>query len=53
MADNDKNVAGKPGSELGAAEWLTSQEVLAITCDNMAVEVLPGTDRPKTMKPVH
>ena len=53
MADNDKYVAGKPGSELGAAEWLTSQEVLAIACDNMAVEVLPGTDHPKTMTPVH
>ena len=47
MADNDKYVAGEPGSELGAAEWLNSQDGLAIACDNMAVEVLPGTDRPK------
>ena len=53
MVDNDKYVAGKPGSELGAAERLTSQDVLAIACDNMAVEVLPGTDNPKTMGPVH
>ena len=53
MADNDKYVAGEPGSELGAAEWLNSQDGLAIACDNMAIEVLPGTDYPKTLMPVH
>ena len=53
MTDNDKYVGGEPGIELGAAEWLTGQDVLAIGCDNMAVEVLPGTDHPKTMMPVH
>jgi len=53
MADNDRYVAGEPGIDLGAAEWLTGHDVLAIGCDNMAVEVLPGTDHPKTMMPVH
>ena len=53
VTDNDKYVGGEPGIELGTAEWLTGQDVLAIGCDNMAVEVLPGTDHPKTMMPVH
>lgn len=53
MADNDRYVAGEPGIDLAAAEWLTSRDILAIACDNMAVEVLPGTDHPKTMMPVH
>ena len=47
MTDNDKYVAGEPGIELGAAEWLTSQNILAIASDNMAIEVLPGTDHPR------
>ena len=29
------------------------QGILAIACDNMAIEVLPGTDYPKTLMPVH
>jgi len=53
MTDNDKYVAGEPGVDLPAAKWLTGQDVLAIACDNMAVEVLPGTDHPKLMMPVH
>ena len=53
MTDNEKYVAGEPGIEIGAAKWLTAQKVLAIGCDNMAVEVLPGTDHPRTMMPVH
>ena len=53
MADNDRYVAGEPGIDLEAAQWLTGQDILAIACDNMAVEVLPGTDHPKTMMPVH
>lgn len=53
MSDNDRYVAGEPGIELGAAEWLTSQDVAAICCDNMAIEVLPGTEHPKVSMPVH
>ena len=53
MTDNDRYVAGEPGVDLPAAQWLTSQDVLAIACDNMAVEVLPGTEHPKVMMPVH
>ena len=29
------------------------QGILAIACDNMAIEVLPGTNYPKTLMPVH
>ena len=53
MTDNDRYVAGEPGIDLPAAKWLTEQDVLAIACDNMAVEVLPGTEHPRTMMPVH
>ena len=53
MTDKDKYVAGEPGIEITAAEWLTSQNILAIACDNMAIEVLPGTDHPRTVMPVH
>ena len=35
-----------------AARWLTSRDVVAIGCDNMAVEVLPNPDR-GLMMPVH
>lgn len=53
MNDNARYVSGEPGIELGAAEWLTSQDVVAICCDNMAIEVLPGTEHPKVSMPVH
>ncbi len=53
MKDNDRYVSGEPGIELGAAEWLTGQDVAAICCDNMAIEVLPGTEHPKISMPVH
>ena len=53
MEDNDRYVAGEPGIDLPAAEWLTAQNVVAIACDNMAVEVLPGTNHPKQIMPVH
>ncbi|MEQ9642372.1 MAG: cyclase family protein [Alphaproteobacteria bacterium] len=53
MVDNPRYVAGEPGIELGAAHWLTGQGVMLIGADNMAVEVLPGTDHPNTIMPVH
>jgi kynurenine formamidase len=53
MTDNDRYVSGEPGIEIGAAEWLTGQDVAAICCDNMAIEVLPGTEHPKISMPVH
>ena len=53
MNDNERYVGGEPGIEIGAAKWLTSQDVVAICCDNMAVEVLPGTEHPKVSMPVH
>lgn len=53
MTDNAKYVAGEPGLDTGAARWLTERGVVAIGADNMAVEVLPGTDHPRIMMPVH
>ena len=53
MKDNDKYVAGEPGIDLDAAKWLTSQDVVAIGADNMALEVLPGTNHPESLMPVH
>jgi len=53
MADNDRYVAGEPGLDLEAAEWLTAQDVAAIGADNMAVEAIPGTRHPEVMMPVH
>lgn len=53
MADNQRYLSGEPGLDLQAAEWLTAQDVLAIGVDNMAVEVLPGTQHPEIMMPVH
>jgi kynurenine formamidase len=50
--DNAKYLAGEPGIDLAAARWLTAQGVVAIGCDNMAVEVLPNPDRTLAM-PVH
>ena len=37
----------------GCGGVVDRQRILAIACDNMAVEVLPGTDHPKTLMPVH
>jgi kynurenine formamidase len=51
-SDNACYVAGEPGIDVAAARWLTSREIVAIGCDNMAVEVLPNPDR-GLMMPVH
>ena len=53
MNDNAKYVSGEPGIDLGAARWLTARDVVAIGTDSMAVEVLPGTNHPEIMMPVH
>ena len=53
MKDNAKYLSGEPGLDAEAARWLTSQDVVAIGADNMAVEVLPGTKHPEIMMPVH
>ncbi len=53
MKDNDRYVHGEPGIDLEAAQWLTSQDVVAIGADNMALEVLPGTNHPEALMPVH
>jgi kynurenine formamidase len=50
--DNPRYVAGEPGIDVPAARWLTGRDVVAIGCDNMAVEVLPNPDR-TLMMPVH
>ena len=50
--DNARYVEGEPGIDVAAARWLTSRDVVAIGCDNMAVEVLPNPDR-RLMMPVH
>lgn len=50
--DNARYVEGEPGIDVPAARWLTSRDVVAIGCDNMAVEVLPNPDR-TLMMPVH
>src|SRR5687768_10396146 len=50
--DNARYVAGEPGIDVAAAHWLTGRDVVAIGCDNMAVEVLPNPDR-SLMMPVH
>lgn len=50
--DNPRYLAGEPGIDLAAAQWLTQQGVVAIGCDNMAVEVLPNPDKALSM-PVH
>ena len=50
--DNAKYLTGEPGIDVAAAHWLTAQGVVAIGCDNMAVEVLPNPDRTLSM-PVH
>ena len=43
--NNDRYLSGEPGSDVPAARWLTKRDVVAIGCDNMAVEVLPNPDR--------
>lgn len=53
MADNDRYLKGEPGIDLDAARWLTSQDCVAIAADNMALEVLPGTNHPEAIMPVH
>lgn len=50
--DNARYVEGEPGIDVAAARWLTGQDVVAIGCDNMAVEVMPNPDR-SLMMPVH
>ena len=50
--DNPRYVAGEPGIDVPAARWLTEQGVVAVGCDNMAVEVLPNPDKAISM-PVH
>lgn len=53
MTDNARYVSGEPGLDADAARWLTGQDCVAIAADNMALEVLPGTDHPTIMMPVH
>ena len=53
MADNARYLSGEPGIDAEAARWLTAQDCVAIAADNMALEVLPGTDHPETVMPVH
>lgn len=50
--DNARYVAGEPGIDVAAAEWLIERGVVAIGADNMAVEVLPNPDS-KLVMPVH
>lgn len=50
--DNARYIAGEPGIDVAAARWLTNQGVVAVGCDNMAVEVLPNPDKTISM-PVH
>jgi kynurenine formamidase len=50
--DNARYLDGEPGIDVPAARWLTQQDVVAIGCDNMAVEVMPNPDR-SLMMPVH
>jgi len=53
MKDNDKYLHGEPGIDKEAARWLTAQDCVAIAADNMALEVLPGTNHPEEIMPVH
>ncbi len=53
MVDNATYLEGEPGPDEGAAQWLTELGVVAIGADNMALEVLPGTNHPEVMMPVH
>ena len=53
MVNNGKYLEGEPGLDVDAAKWLTEQGVVAIGADNMALEVLTGTNHPEVMMPVH
>lgn len=53
MQDNERYTAGEPGIDEAAARWLTARDVVAIGADSMAVEVLPGTEHPTRVMPVH
>ena len=53
MSNNEKYLSGEPGLDIEAARWLTKNDTIAIGADNMAVEVLPGTNHPEIMMPVH
>ncbi len=50
--DVKRYLEGEPGIDVAGAHWLTRQGVVAIGCDNMAVEVMPNPD-PKRILPVH
>jgi kynurenine formamidase len=50
--DNARYLEGEAGIDVPGACWLTQRDVVAIGCDNMAVEVLPNPDR-GVMMPVH
>jgi len=50
--DNARYLQGEPGIDVPAARWLIEQGIVAIGCDNMAVEVLPNPDKGISM-PVH
>jgi kynurenine formamidase len=49
---NARYLEGEAGIDVPAARWLTQRDVVAIGCDNMAVEVLPNPDRGMAL-PVH
>ena len=53
MKDNERYVSGEPGIDEEAACWLTAQDCVAIAADNMALEVLPSTQHPEIVMPVH
>ncbi|MEZ5853541.1 MAG: cyclase family protein [Hyphomicrobiaceae bacterium] len=53
MTDNDRYLSGEPGIDADAARWLTAKDCVAIAADNMALEVLPGTNHPSEVMPVH
>ncbi len=53
MTDNARYLSGEPGIDADAARWLTAQDCVAIAADNMALEVLPGTNHPSEVMPVH
>ena len=43
--DNARYLQGEPGIDVPGARWLIEQGMIAIGCDNMAVEVLPNPDK--------
>jgi kynurenine formamidase len=45
-------MAGEPGLDLAACEWLHQHEISALCSDNWAIEALPGED-PSVILPVH